>query len=320
MFCGGDIGEMTTKKLLASNSYIQFPKFLGAHIGANEALVLSAFCDIDSWCELNVEKYDGWFYALQSDIHWETGLSEKQQRLAIQHLVDIGLLHVDRRGLPAKNYFLIDSDELENRLDIAYTEYKLHKSQMLQNVTSRGDERLNQDVTKNQFLLLNENKKDKNTKESTGAGALAKHPRNFSRNTLTDDLQSGKDIDEQKKTKKKTSEYDKCLAEIDKRYEDPKLYAVVMNHLDWSYNSKDPNRIKTLKTYIKRLDELDNLSGDKIKIVQQSIDKKWHCFYEVKQQTTKSYSDHSDGIITQRLSQEEAAELLAREAEEYGVI
>lgn len=179
--------------------------------------------------------------------------------------------------------------------------------------------------SKNSVSSIIEKKINNIKDKSTGAGALAKHPRNFSNNTLTDDLQSGKDIDEQKKIKKKTSEYDKCLAEIDKRYDDPNIYSAVLNHLDWSYNSKDPNRIKTLKTFVKRLDELDRLilgrtTDVAVKIIQQSIDKKWHCFYEIKENKTKSYSDHSDGIIAQKLSQEEAAELLAREAEEYGVI
>lgn len=136
------------------------------------------------------------------------------------------------------------------------------------------------EISPSENLLLIENKKENNIK-STGAGALAKHPRNFTKETLRDDLESGKDIDEQKKEKKKTSEYDKCLVEIDNRYEDPDVYMSLVNHLEWSYNSKDPKRIKTAKIYSKRLDELDKLTGDKVKIVQQSIDKQWHCFYEL---------------------------------------
>lgn len=314
---------MTTKQLLSSNSFIQFPKFLGAHIGSNEALILSAFCDIDSWCELNVENYDGWFYALQSDIHWETGLSEKQQRLAIQNLVDMKLLRVDRRGLPAKNYFLIDSDELENRLDIAYTEYRLHKSQMLQKVTSRPDEMEQQDVTKSAFLLLKENKKENNIEKPVPPASSKNHSMVYKKQeSLKDDLESGKDIDEQKNTKKKASEYDKCLDILHNRNYAPDLFSVAKEHLYWSFNSKDPKRIKTAKMYSKRLDELDKLNGEKKKIVIQSLEKEWHCFYEVKTSSSaKSFTDHSDSkIISQTLSQEEAKAVLEKDAKEYGII
>lgn len=307
---------MTTKQLLSSNSYIQFPKFLGAHIGANEALILSAFCDIDSWCEFNIENYDGWFYALQSDIHWETGLSEKQQRLAIQNLVDIKLLRVDRRGLPAKNYFLIDSDELENRLEIAYTEYRLHKSQMLQKVTSSDDERSNQDVTKSEFLLLNKNKKDKNTNKSTGAGASSKnHSQVYKqRNTLSDDLESGKDIDKQKSDKRKSPKdkfRDECLDIIDNVYSE-KNYSYTVHDLLVEYfefvsavpENKDNlcKRVKNTKMWknkLVRLDELVKDGYDPIDIIQQSLDNKAYVFYPLQstqQSQHKSKENLSDTI------------------------
>lgn len=308
---------MTTKKLLASNSYIQFPKFLGAHIGANEALILSAFCDIDSWCELNVENYDGWFYALQSDIHWETGLSEKQQRLAIQHLVDIDLLHVDRRGLPAKNYFLIDSDELENRLDIAYTEYKLHKSQMLQKVTSSDDEKSNQDVTKSEFLLLNKNKKDNNNQKSTGSGASSKnHSQVYKKRiALSDDLESGKNIDEQKKDKKKSPKdkfRDECLDIIEKECA-YKLYSTEVHDLliqYFEFVSAVPlekynvaKRVKTVSVWKKKLDRLAELAEDEgyspSDIIKQSLDKKQYVFYPIQSTYTAKNSNNNKHEVMQ---------------------
>lgn len=145
---------------------------------------------------------------------------------------------------------------------------------IVENLIVENQQQLNTDINK----ILNKPK-------GTVAGALSKnHSQVYKkREKLNDDLESGKDIDEHKKERKKTTEYDKCLALIDKRYDDANLYMALLNHLDWSYNSKDPKRIKTAKIYSKRLDELDKLDGDKISIVQQSIDKQWHCFYEYRE-------------------------------------
>lgn len=176
------------------------------------------------------------------------------------------------------------------------------------------------ELSTSENLLLIENKKDNNIK-GTGAGALTKHPRNFSKEKLTDELSSGKIIDEQKREKKKETEYEKCLKLLDERYDDPKLYSSLCSHLEWSYKSGDPKRIKTAKVYSKRLDDLDKLQGDKEKIVKQSLDKQWHCFYELQTSDKKSYTAHSESKIQhQTMSAEEAKALLAKEAEEYGVI
>ena len=137
-------------------------------------------------------------------------------------------------------------------------------------------------------LLLIENKKENNIK-STGAGASSKnHSQVYKkREILNDDLESGEIIDEHIRERKKKSEYDKCLAEIKKRYFNSPVQLSLQDHLEWSYNSKDPKRIRTLAIYKRRLDELDKLDGDKIAIVQQSINRQWHCFYELQESKSK---------------------------------
>lgn len=175
------------------------------------------------------------------------------------------------------------------------------------------------EISPSENLLLIENKKENNIK-STGTGALAKHPRNFSKQTLTDDLESGKDIDEQKKEKKKISEYDKCYKEIDDRYTDKNINSLLHQHLDWSYHSKDPQRLRNLKVFKKRLDELDRFDN-KEEVVKQSLQKQWHCFYEVAEHNTHSRNTVDNSSITrQTLSAEEAEKTLAEYAERNGVV
>ena len=169
-------------------------------------------------------------------------------------------------------------------------------------------------------INININKEfNKEFNKSTGPGASVRHPRNFSKETLTDDLQSGKDIDEQKKEKKKISEYDKCYKEIDDRYTDKNINSLLHQHLDWSYYSKDPQRLRSLKVFKKRLDELDSLDN-KEEVVKQSLQKQWHCFYNIGK-SSSAFISHSDSHIRyQTLSAEEAKALLAKETEEYGTI
>ena len=165
---------MTTKQLLSSNSYIQYPKFLGFYIGVNESILLSALCDKDSWCEFNVENYDGWFYFLREEIYLETGLTERQQRSAILKLEDLNIVGTKRQGIPAKVYYYINTDALEFVLNNAYESYKAHKTQMLQNVTSCPNKTVTTCTSENVISTINKNN-IKELNKSTGAGAPSKN-------------------------------------------------------------------------------------------------------------------------------------------------
>ena len=308
---------MTTKQLLSSNSYIQYPKFLGSHIGSNEALLLSVFCDVDSWCNFNIEDYDGWFYILQNDILWETGLSEKQQRAALSHLYELNIIYIEKRDVPAKNYYFINTDELENVLNDAYINYKAHKTQMLQNVTSRTDKMSHQDTTKNSVSSIKtKNKNIKINNKGTGAGASSKnHSQVYKqKQTLSDDLESGKDIAEQKKAEKKSPKdkfREECLDIIDDEYSE-KNYSYTVKDLLVEYfefvsavpENKDNlcKRVKTTKAWkhkLVRLDELVKDGYDPIDIIQQSLDKKQYVFYPLQsaQKVSKGKETLSDRLV-----------------------
>ena len=304
---------MTTKQLLSSNSYIQYPRFLGNYIGVNEAVLLSAFCDKDNWCEFNIQNYDGWFYYLRDEIELETGLSESQQRTALKSLSDLSIIHTKRAGIPSKVYYKLNIDVLENVLNEAQSAYKAHKSQWSQNMTTCDTKTMTTCDIENRISTIDNNIYTKTNNKSTGAGALSKkHPRNFSKEKLTDDLESGKDIDEQKKEKKKTDKFDRCLAEIDKRDFTENEKVLLRQHLNWSFHDTDSNRNNEPKKYAKRLDTLLSLNGNKERIIQASIDRKWHCFYDAVKTRTPinnhecfTESIHSTPIEEARAAMEE---------------
>lgn len=301
---------MTTKQLLSSNSYIQYPKFLGFYIGVNEAVLLSALCDKDSWCEFNIENYDGWFYFLREEIYFETGLTERQQRSAILKLEDLNILGTKRQGIPAKVYYFINTDALELVLNHAYESYKAHKTQMLQNVTSCPNKTVTTCTSENVISTINKNN-IKELNKSTGIGALSKnHSQVYKqKQTLSDDLESGKDIAEQKKAEKKSPKdkfRDECLDIIDDEYSE-KNYSYTVKDLLVEYfefvsavpENKDNlcKRVKTTKAWkhkLVRLDELVKDGYDPIDIIQQSLDKKQYVFYPL-QSTQQKSNKHKEG-------------------------
>ena len=232
------------------------------------------------------------------------GISESGLKKCLTHLRSLG--YIETISFDGRNRVLATTVKWSNQIDTP--------------VSSRRTQDDTSESYKNEFLLYKENKKVNSIENSTGAGASLNHPRNFSRNTLSDDLESGKDIDEQKKEKKKASEFEKCHLELDNRYE-PAIQMLLRDHLNWSYNSKDVNRIKTVKMYRKRLDELDRLTGDKAKIIQQSIDKQWHCFYELKENKSfvRSTKDN-DGIVTNTYTEEDKKRIIAERVERNGII
>lgn len=315
---------MTTKQLLSSNSYIQYPKFLGAHIGPNEALLLSVFCDVDSWCNFNVEDYDGWFYILQNDILWETGLSEKQQRAALAHLYELNIIYIEKRDVPAKNYYFINTNELENVLNDAYINYKAHKTQMLQNVTSRPNKMSHQDTTKNSVSSINtKNKNIRINNKSTGAGASSKnHSQVYKqRTTLSDDLKSGKDIDEQEKSKKKSPKEkfkDECYSLIDNFVTDNHLdYAVrdlLIEYFDFISDIKQAdgdNKKKVIRNTStwetklnKQLLELIESGYNPVDIIRQSLEQKKYKFWAPDSASTNSNHEVNQNKIKTRTLEE----------------
>lgn len=317
---------MTTKQLLSSNSYIQYPRFLGFYIGVNEAVLLSALCDKDSLCEYNYEDYNGWFYYIKDEIELDTGLSDSQQRTALKSLIDLNIISTERRGCPSRVYYNIDTDVLESVLISAYNAYKEHKIQWSHFATTSGSENVTTSGSENRISTINKNKNIIINNKSTLPGAPSKNHSQLykAKATLTDDLESGKSIDEQIKVKKKQTEEERADKKIDKTSYSDKVKELLKRFFRQSYYSKDVKRMKSasdLTGKLMRLDELVKKGEDPIKVVQQSIDMNWNAFYEYKEQAkAKSYSDHSDGIIVQTLSQEEARELLAKEAEEYGII
>lgn len=54
----------------------------------------------------------GWFYKIESDFYAETGVTPDMQKTARKKLSNLGILMVEKRGVPAKNWYKINYENL----------------------------------------------------------------------------------------------------------------------------------------------------------------------------------------------------------------
>lgn len=101
-------------KTFFSDRPIAYHPILAKVIGSvTAALFLS---QIAYWSDKGFDK-DGWIYKTESEMEEETGLSRKEQETARKALVWSGILKEERRGIPARMWYLLDWDALTVLLD-----------------------------------------------------------------------------------------------------------------------------------------------------------------------------------------------------------
>ena len=91
-------------QLLANKNFITFNKTIAKKIGIDEAILFGSLCSFSSMYE-DVE-----FYCEQQKLIEDTCLTEYRLRNAMKNLTNYGLILVVKKGLPAKNYYLINED------------------------------------------------------------------------------------------------------------------------------------------------------------------------------------------------------------------
>lgn len=71
---------------------------------------------------------EGWVYKSIAEWTEETALSRREQESARSALVALGVLAVERRGLPARLYFRLDLDRLASLLDVTNKNERIGQS------------------------------------------------------------------------------------------------------------------------------------------------------------------------------------------------
>lgn len=92
---------MSVLQLLASENFITYNKVVAKKFGVNVAILLGALCSYQSAFQ------DEEFYKEQDKISDDTCLSKYEIQQALKVLQDNEIVKVEKKGLPAKNYYFI---------------------------------------------------------------------------------------------------------------------------------------------------------------------------------------------------------------------
>lgn len=163
-------------ELLSIDGYIPVNKELARLVGLDEAILLGELVsEYRYWKNNDGLTTDGYFYSTIENIEKNTTLNEFAQRKAVKHLCNLDIIKTERRDIPAKRFFFIDFDMLENIL----LNTKLETSSLKIKDLDPYDLRTNNNNNKNKeeveegvydlgaFAHLNRNNQQQTTDNST---------------------------------------------------------------------------------------------------------------------------------------------------------
>lgn len=135
-----NISKSDLVNLLATNNYIVYNQVIAKKLGVEEAILLGVLCSYQKY-------FDGEeFYREEDKLAEDTSLSIYAIRKAKQHLKDVGVLEITKKGLPAQHYFKIHPEKI---FEISTTSDNENNStsgnEMIttsgnENITTRDDE------------------------------------------------------------------------------------------------------------------------------------------------------------------------------------
>ena len=273
-------------KLLSTDGYIQVNKALIKELGLHESILIGELCSEYNYWESKNQLVDNMFYSTRENIENNTGLTEHYQRKALKTLQELDIVVIERKGLPAVNFYKINFDKI------------------LSILTSRcsRDEELETNP-----MHLNNNKERKISKQKNNSKELLQ------------DFSFGK-----QKKPKKDSLYTKCVSLIDK-YDFANagnVRKLLIEYLNYRLSVKDKPLYANM--WKGMLNKLSELGGDDIllieDIIKQSIERGYLSFYPVKDFANQS-KPWEEGVKSTYYTDAELEELaeLDRERREKGL-
>ncbi len=99
------------KHLLSSTAFLVLNKDLARQIGLKESVLLADLISKEEYFIAN-GMTDGWFFNTEANIERDTTLTAYQQRKVLKSLKKLGILETKRKGIPAKQYFKINEEQV----------------------------------------------------------------------------------------------------------------------------------------------------------------------------------------------------------------
>ena len=110
-----EINESNEQQIIQffTDPHFRINKILMKNIGVTNAIWISSMLSKYKYFrDKNMLDDEGYFYNLQSEIEKDIGFSRSTQNRIIKFLIDIKILDVKRKDIPAKNYYKINISEL----------------------------------------------------------------------------------------------------------------------------------------------------------------------------------------------------------------
>lgn len=104
---GNDSDTVPLQQWLGTERLVAFdPRFVALGIGVTGALLLSQAI---YWSQRIPKSRKGWFYKTREEWQLETALTRSEQETARSRLRDLGILDEEKRGIPCRLYFRVNS-------------------------------------------------------------------------------------------------------------------------------------------------------------------------------------------------------------------
>ena len=286
---------MNILKLIASKNYIVVNKDLMRTLGIEEAILLSELAGEYEYFKKQYAFEDGWFYSTVENIEKNTTLSQYKQKKALDNLQKLGIVEVQKKGLPARRFIKINEknlyDTINNKLknlttsEKTQTLTKIHKSQ--KNLIGSDKKTLSLELKKldcnnNKQITLKKSNKEKNIYS-------AKSPKKnlpVIKDNNCEILALTKFPEKNKKN---------SFIEIIEAYTgNGQLQQELIEHIGTRKQKKAALTKRAIELSLKKLDTLADNDEEKILIVQNSIEHGWISFYKKNEMNEKTQTHEGD--------------------------
>ena len=174
-------------RTISNGAYWQINKHLHKHLGLRTTLLLQHFIDLQTKIFYGKE-----FFQSYKQIEKELCLSEYHIKDSIKKLKDAGIVTVEKKGMPAKNYYFVllgrveellsqDSEKSPNKSEVSQSVDILSTSEVI--ITEQVSENLTNKTVENHptYKRINNNKriKEKELKKETTTSSNSGSERNI---------------------------------------------------------------------------------------------------------------------------------------------
>ena len=137
-------------------------------------------------------------------------------------------------------------------------------------------------------------------------------------NTLIEDIKTNEELERENGKKEKLNLFQKCKLSVENYTDDDELRKVLLDYLNLRLNPQKESRLYNMKiVHINQwnaiLKTLDTMNGNKVKIVEQSIEKAWAKFIDIENKsndnvkTSSSYTKEELDFIKNKIKGEDLA-------------